>query len=128
MNPLVLEKDDKLGGGTAASHGGFWVGGNHLARAQGIEDTRESILAYVRFIGGAELDEDKMLAFVDRSPEALEFFDRCGVRFLLVRGHADHYYDGAPGSVGEGRMLEVELVSANELGDWKDAVAVWAEA
>jgi 3-oxosteroid 1-dehydrogenase len=128
MKVLVLEKHEKLGGGTAASHGGFWVGGNHVARADGIEDSRAAILAYMRFIGGDELDEERMLAFIDRSPEALEFFDRCGVRFLFVKGHGDHYYDGAPGSVGQGRMLEVELISANDLGDWKDSVAVWSQA
>src|SRR4051812_7246329 len=55
MKALVLEKHDKLGGGTAASHGGFWVGGNHLALAEGIEDSRDEILAYMRFIGGDEL-------------------------------------------------------------------------
>jgi len=128
MSAIVLEKHAKLGGGTAASHGGFWVAGNHLARAEGIEDSRENALAYMRFIGGDELDEARMLTFIDRSPEALEFYDRCGVRFLFVKGHGDHYYDGAPGSVGSGRMLEVELISANDLGDWKDAVAVWSQA
>src|SRR5262245_55563154 len=128
MKTLVLEKHHKLGGGTAASHGGFWVAGNHLARAKGIEDSRESALAYMRFIGGDELDEARMLTFIDRSPEALEFFDRCGVCFLFVNGHGDHYYDSAPGSVGSGRMLEVELISANDLGEWKDAIAVWSQA
>jgi len=128
MSTVVLEKHEKLGGGTAASHGGFWVAGNHLARADGVADSRESALAYMRFIGGDELDEARMLTFVDRAPEALEFFDRCGVRFLFVKGHGDHYYDGAPGSFGSGRMLEVELISANDLGDWKDAIAVWSQA
>jgi 3-oxosteroid 1-dehydrogenase len=127
LSAIVLEKHEKLGGGTAASHGGFWVAGNHLARAEGVEDARENILAYMRFIGGDELDEARMLTFIDRSPEALEFFERCGVRFLFVKGHGDHYY-GAPGSVSQGRMLEVELISANDLGDWKDAVAIWSQA
>lgn len=128
MSVLVLEKHAKLGGGTAASHGGFWVGANHLERADGIVDTREDVLAYMRFIGGGELDEDRMLAFVDRSPEALEFFERSGIRFNYVKGHADHYYDGAPGSAAQGRMLEVGLISANELGAWSDAVALWSQA
>jgi 3-oxosteroid 1-dehydrogenase len=128
LTALVLEKHAKLGGGTAASHGGFWVGGNHLARADGIVDTREDVLAYMRFIGGGEIDEDRMLAFVDRSPEAFEFFERLGVRFNYVKGHADHYYDGAPGSAAQGRMIEVGLISANELGDWRDAVAIWSQA
>ena len=35
LRPLVIEKDDKLGGGTTSSYGLLWVGGNHLARAAG---------------------------------------------------------------------------------------------
>lgn len=128
LRAIVLEKHQKLGGGTAASHGGFWVAGNHLARAEGVTDSRENALAYMRFIGGDELDEARMLTFVDRAPEALAFFDHCGVRFLFVKGHGDHYFDSAPGSVGSGRMLEVELISANDLGNWKDTVAVWSQA
>src|SRR5262249_30333767 len=87
MTLVVPEKHAKLGGGTAASHGGFWVGANHLERADGIADTRDDVLAYMRFIGGGELDEERMLAFVDRSPEALTFFERMGVRFNYVKGH-----------------------------------------
>ena len=50
LRAIVLEKHQKLGGGTAASHGGFWVAGNHLARAEGVTDSRENALAYMRFI------------------------------------------------------------------------------
>src|SRR3954465_14152615 len=92
LKPVVLEKAGTLGGGTINSYGLIWVGQNHLAAAAGIADTREEGLAYMRFLGGGGLDEERMSTFVDRSPEALKFFESCGVRFRLVRGVTDHYH------------------------------------
>src|SRR6202140_3934332 len=105
LRPVVLEKAGTLGGGTVNSYGLIWVGQNHLAQAAGYGDTRDETIAYMRFPGGGSLDEERMLAFVDRSPEALKFFEKCGVRFRLVRGVTDHYYGGSPGSHAAGRTV-----------------------
>src|SRR3979490_3282410 len=98
LRPLVLEKAARVGGGTVHSYGLIWVGQNHLAQAAGHGDTRDEVLAYMRFLGGGNVDEERLTTFVDRSPEALRFFERCSVRFRIVRGVTDHYYDKAPGS------------------------------
>jgi 3-oxosteroid 1-dehydrogenase len=63
-----------------------------------------------------------MTSFVDRGPEALKFYEDCGVRFRLVRGITDHYYGTAPGTRAIGRSLEVELISGYDLGDERDRV------
>src|SRR5262249_30084921 len=91
LRAVVLEKASTLGGGTVHSYGLIWVGQNHLAQAVGYNDTRDEVIAYLRFLGGGTLDGDRMSTFVDRSPEALEFFERCGVRFHMIRGLTDHY-------------------------------------
>ena len=121
---IVLEKADKLGGGTVHSYGLVWVGQNHLAEAAGHRDSRDAVLAYLRFLGGGNIDEARLAAFVDRSPEALKFFAECGVRLRLVRGVTDHYYDKAPGSHAVGRSVEAELISGFDLGDWRERVLV----
>ena len=128
LNPIVLEKAERFGGGTAASHGGLWCGINHMELEAGYKDTREQVIAYMRFLGGGELDEQRMLTFVDRSPEALKFFENCGVRFQLTKGFTDHYFDKGPGTTSEGRMFEIELISADDLGALKDSVLVWPQA
>src|ERR1700681_4974559 len=74
LRPVVLEKANQVGGITVHSYGFIWIGLNHLAAAQGLHDDRDDVLAYMRFIGGGQISEDKMVAFVDRSPEALKFF------------------------------------------------------
>jgi FAD binding domain len=95
LQPVVLEKAARLGGGTVHSYGLIWVGQNHLAQAAGHSDTRDEVLAYMRFLGGGKVDDGRLTTFVDRSPEALKFFERCGVSFRIVRGVTDHYYDKA---------------------------------
>jgi 3-oxosteroid 1-dehydrogenase len=123
LRPVVLEKASTLGGGTVHSYGLIWVGQNHLAQAAGYSDTRDEVVAYMRFLGGGGLDDDRMRAFVDRSPEALKFFERCGVRFRVIRGLTDHYYGKSPGSHAVGRSLEVDLISGSDLGDWRERLS-----
>ena len=111
LRPIVLEKASTLGGGTVNSYGLIWVGQNHLAQAAGYSDTPDETIAYMRFLGGGSLDDDRMSTFVDRSPEALKFFEKCGIRFHVVRGVTDHYYGKSPGSHAIGRSVEVDLIS-----------------
>src|SRR6266851_7188257 len=122
LRPIVLEKARTLGGGTVNSYGLIWVGQNHLAEAAGYGDTRDETIAYLRFLGGGSLDDDRMSNFVDRSPEALRFFEKCRVRFRVVRGVTDHYYGKSPGSHAVGRSVEAELISGFDLGDWRGRV------
>src|SRR5712675_1781053 len=124
LRPIVLEKASTLGGGTVNSYGLIWVGQNHLAQAAGYADTRDEVLAYMRFLGGGNVDDARLSAFVERSPEALKFFEKCGVRFRVVRGVTDHYYDKAPGSHAVGRCVEADLISGFDLGDWRERVSV----
>ena len=122
LKAIVLEKAEKLGGGTTNSYGLIWVGQNHLARAAGYEDNREDVIGYMRFLSGGFLDEERMQTFVDRGHEAIQFFEDRGVRFRVVRGLTDHYYGTAPGTRAVGRSLEVELISGYDLGDWRERV------
>jgi succinate dehydrogenase/fumarate reductase flavoprotein subunit len=118
LSVAVLEKDRLLGGGTALSAGGLWAGCNHLARAQGLADSRQAVLDYLNFVGGGSSEPEHVEAFVDHAPVALEHFERCGLRTQLVLGFPDHYFPVAPGSVERGRTLEAQPISIRELGEW----------
>jgi 3-oxosteroid 1-dehydrogenase len=122
LRPMLIEKAPLLGGVTTNSYGLIWVGMNHLAEHAGYADTRDEVIAYMRYIGGGRLSEEKMLAYVDRAPSAIRFFENCGIKFKIARGVPDLYFDKAPGSHAEGRSLEIELISAYELGDWREQV------
>ena len=122
LRAIVLEKSAKVGGGTTNSYGLLWFGSNHLAAKAGYSDTREETLEYMHFLAGGEAITANLDAFVDRSPDALRFFEDCGVPFRIARGVKDHYFGVAPGAKEEGRSLEVELVSGHDLGPWRDRV------
>jgi 3-oxosteroid 1-dehydrogenase len=128
LRPMVLEKADTLGGTTSESYGLVWIGNNHLMHAAGEADPRQHIVDYMRFLGGGELDEDRMAALVDQSPAVLQFFQSCGIPFRLVRGLVDHYFGVAEGARGGGRTVEAELVSGVDLGEWRDKVRVPQDA
>ena len=100
LKPLLLEKTGLIGGATTNSYGLIWVGNNHLMRAAGQADDRDELIAYMTFLGAGELQDERMQALVDQSPAALEFFERCGVRFRLVHGVPDHFYGAARGARG----------------------------
>jgi 3-oxosteroid 1-dehydrogenase len=119
LRPLLLEKDDRLGGTTSESYGLIWIGNNHLMHAEGETDRREDIIDYKTFLGGGELDERRMLALVDHSPEVLSFFERCGIPFRLTHGIVDHYFGVARGARRGGRTVEADFISGLELGAWR---------
>lgn len=122
LRPVLLEKADKLGGGTSFSMGGIWIGMNHLMLAAGYKDSRDDVLSYMRFVGAEETDDERLLAYVDRGPEALKFFEDLGIRFRISRGLTDHYFGVAPGSVAEGRCLNTDFIAATDLGNWQDSI------
>jgi 3-oxosteroid 1-dehydrogenase len=102
----------------------IWVGRNHLQIQSGLQDRRQNIVEYMSFLGGGELNEGRMMTFVDRSPAILKQFADWGIRFRLVHGVTDHYFGLAPGALAEGRTLEAELISGFDLGDWKDRIVI----
>jgi 3-oxosteroid 1-dehydrogenase len=128
LSALLIEKADKLGGTTTDSYGLIWVGNNHLMRDKGESDSREDVIAYMTFLGGGELDEERMVALVNRSPHVLQFFQGCGIRFRLVSGIVDHYFGVATGARDVGRTVEADLISGFELGDWRELIRTPKEA
>ena len=122
VRPLVLEKDDKVGGGTTESAGLIWIGDNHLARAAGQQDSREDVERVRALPRRGEECEANFQAFYGRADEALRFFEQCGLTFQLTRGIPDHYFGIAPGARPEGRSLEATLISGYELGAWRERV------
>jgi 3-oxosteroid 1-dehydrogenase len=76
----------------------------------------------MRFVAADEADDERLVAYADRGPEALKFFEDLGIRFRISRGLTDHYFGVAPGSVAEGRCLNTEFIAATELGAWQDAI------
>jgi 3-oxosteroid 1-dehydrogenase len=122
LKAIVVEKAATLGGGTVDSYGIIWVGANHLAAGKAIKDNLADAREYVRFLAGGEASESRLATYVDKSPTALRFFERCGIPFHLVDVLPDHYFGLAPGAVRKGRSLEAALFTGSELGTWQNRI------
>jgi 3-oxosteroid 1-dehydrogenase len=117
---VILEKARKLGGVCAYSGGEVFVPNNHLQKAAGISDSREKGLEYLQFLGAGYEDRELMALLADQGVEACKWFqERAGVKWKIIKDFPDYYYPTAPGSIGAGRYLEVELFNGNDLGEWK---------
>lgn len=124
LDALLLEKGSAAGGKSAWSNGSVWVPENELARAVGISDSRAEAKEYLRFLAAGFAIEANLDAYVERADDTLRYFGDLGLRFQLVRNVPDIYYGIAPGTKVEGRMIEIQLFAARELGDWRDRVRV----
>ncbi len=120
LKTIVVEKSAKAGGVCGWSGGEVFVPANPLMREQGLEDSVEKGREYLRFLGGgyenAEL-QDRLLGL---SSWAVEYCREVAkVQWKLIRGFPDYHHPHAPGTVAEGRYLEVELFAGASLGPWQ---------
>ena len=64
MRVVLCEKDSLIGGGSGLAHGGLWAACNHVAAAEGVSDSLEAGLEYMRFVAGHTADEELMHAYL----------------------------------------------------------------
>jgi 3-oxosteroid 1-dehydrogenase len=122
LRALLIEKTGQIGGTTSDSYGLIWVGNNHLMRQAGETDSRDDIVRYMTFLGGGELDEERMAVLVDHSPDAMVFYESCGIPFRMIRGLVDHYCGVVDGARAAGRTIEAALISGFDLGPWRERI------
>ena len=123
LDTVILEKSNKFGGGTTYSYGIVWVGDNHLERALGIKDSKDEAYEYLHHLAAGHEIESNLRAYIEWSPEALRFFcDEAGIPFYVVPGFPDYFQHMSPGSLGEGRNLQVRPFEAKSLGEWHESL------
>jgi len=104
LKTLLLEKSEYLGGGTALSGGVLWVPFNHIMLAQGLEDSRDEAITYIRHTSLGRHDEGLMAAFLDNGPEAVRYMVEKTPLKLTIDVSPDYYADH-PGGKKRGRQL-----------------------
>ena len=124
IEPLVVEKQNLVGGSTGMSGGMVWLPNNPLMRADGIPDTHEDGLAYFDDVVG-DIGEASSTArretFLTAGNEMLNLLVRKGVRLVRCPGWSD-YYPNHKGGNAAGRSVEGVPYDAAALGDWSDKV------
>lgn len=119
LEALVLEKTEFYGGTTALSGGVAWVPNNPLMKAEGIEDTPEDALAYLKHNIGNRVAEAKLQTFVDTAPQMAEYMiANSELEFNITHGFPD-YRPETPGGHMGGRSIDPKVFSGRKLDDFK---------
>ena len=124
LRPVVLEKQQNLGGSTGMSGGVVWMPNNPLMQAEGVPDSVEEGMAYFDSVLGppdAGSSLERRRAYLTHGSAMISFLQRRGLRFVRCEGYAD-YYDDRPGGCARGRSIEGVPWDGNQLGEWRDRI------
>jgi 3-oxosteroid 1-dehydrogenase len=120
LRVVLLEKGPKVGGAAAYSGGQVWVGANHVAAREGVEDSVADTLAYVTAAASrdeASIDQRLATQWLEGARAAAEYFEREGViSWQVVPDYPDYYYPDLPGSRPRGRYLTGAPFDGRTLG------------
>jgi succinate dehydrogenase/fumarate reductase flavoprotein subunit len=121
LSTCLLEKAATLGGGSASSYGSLWVPNNPLSIAQGLDDSFEEAMIYLKFVAGGTALPENLETYVREGARAIQRFQSLGMRFQLTIGLPDIFYPHARGSKPDGRrLIECATIAVSELGAWAD--------
>jgi 3-oxosteroid 1-dehydrogenase len=117
---LVIEKEPKVGGSTSRSGGIVWIPANHHMAREGVADSIEDALTYMRSVVGEPSKGSSLPrreAFLHTGPKMVQFLEAQGIQFRRCDGYSD-YYDDRPGGKSRGRALEVDIFDSRHIGPW----------
>ena len=117
LNPVILEKLEKIGGSTGYSGGVWWVPNHHVLARHGVHDSMDEARKYfeaVRTFKGKGTTPERTDAFLQEAPKMIQFLEDEGMVYYYPDGWAD-YYDSAPGGNSHGRSLMAEPFNFNAL-------------
>jgi 3-oxosteroid 1-dehydrogenase len=127
LRPVIIEKQAKVGGSTGYSGGVVWIPNNPLMAREGVHDSYERARTHFDAVvtyQGPGTTPARREAYLKAGPEMVAYTESKGMRWRRPEGYAD-YYDDLPGGERRSRMLEPELFDLNELGEWKQRLAIY---
>lgn len=111
LGAVVVEKAHFFGGTSATSGGGIWIPNHGL---DGLQDSAEQAMTYLRSVTEGKAREDRLQAFVDNGGPMVAFLREMGLNCISFPGMPDYFPD-APGSV-PGRCFFVQEFDGSKLG------------
>jgi 3-oxosteroid 1-dehydrogenase len=103
--PLIVEKSDVVGGGTAYSGGIVWVPDNHRMRAKGLPDSAEDALRYLDAVSLGRGDARLARAYVETVPRVVLEVEECTTLTWVTYTGLPDYWAELPGGRLTGRFL-----------------------
>ena len=124
--PLIIEKNDQIGGSTALSGGVLWIPNNPVMKRAGVKDSPEDAKAYLDACAGPYAPgstPERRAAFLDEGPKLVDFLEDKGMKFVHAEGWGDYHVDHYPGGVARSRSMVAEIFDMKKLGPWRRKVA-----
>ncbi len=116
LSVVLLEKTAYFGGTTALSGGVLWIPNNHIMAHQGLNDSAEKALTYLKHNIGNRVSEDKLRSFVDNAPRMLELMTSRGFLDVSIFEGFPDYRAETPGGLTGGRSVEPRVFPGSKLG------------
>jgi len=127
FNPLIIEKEDLIGGSTAMSGGVLWIPNNPVMRRAGVPDSLERARQYFDAVvgdAGPATSPARRDAFLETGPRLVTFLEQLGMKFTRGEGYSD-YYDEKPGGEPRSRSIVARIFDAHELGAWESRLRTY---
>lgn len=106
LKAVVLEKLSSLGGTTGISGGGIWVPNNYRMQEEGVEDSLEDALEYLKHATFGQSETELMEAYLANVNDMVSFTRELGIEwFIIPMGAFSDYYETLPGACTYGRPL-----------------------
>jgi succinate dehydrogenase/fumarate reductase flavoprotein subunit len=116
LNVVVVEKAPVFGGATSWSGGWAWTPGNPLAKADGVNEDKESFRTYLRHVLGPDYQADRVDAFLAAVPHMVRFFqDRTALQFV-PGSKINDVYGNVPGAGTGHRSVGPKPFDARKIG------------
>jgi len=106
-NILIIEKDDQYGGCSSIGGGGIWIPNSHYAKQEGMQDSFEEALDYLKATTPEGVVSEAMQAtYLKHAPEALQFLvEHTDSEYESLALYPDYFSD-AKGAKDGHRSLE----------------------
>ncbi|NPD32682.1 FAD-dependent oxidoreductase [Eggerthellaceae bacterium zg-997] len=129
LDVIVLEKNSQAGGSTIFSSSVVWAPCNDLEKAEGIEDSREEALTYIKALSGDTFLPEEAAAFVDNVNAAVKNAAQiAGIEWTIWPGGID-YSVFLPGGKKRGRAILPKVPEGDTpIGKLNKAIIEAAEA
>ncbi len=126
-SPLIIEKEDLIGGSTAMSGGVLWIPDNPVMQRAGVPDSIERGREYFNAVvgdAGPATSAARRDAFLETGPKLVAFLESLGMKFTRGEGYSD-YYDEKPGGEPRSRSIVAEIFDTHELGAWESKLRTY---
>ena len=115
LKPIILEKSDRIGGGTAYSGGVVWAPCNHMMQRKRIVDSVEQAMQYLALASAGRGDEVLQQRYVENVGRIIAQVEQwTGIKWIIWPGQPDYYPD-LPGACQDGRAILQHPLAAHEV-------------